>query len=125
MLRAIRNKSEHEAYLERAYELMQMDFEVESDEYNELEVLSILIETFEKDQYPADPPHPIEAIKFRMEQMGLKRSELQRILGSRSRASEILSGKRKLSLNMIRRLNEKLGISAETLIRDYELTALG
>lgn len=121
MLRAIKNNEDHELYLERAYELMQMDIEPGSRESDELEVLSILIENYEKKEYPIEAPTPIDAIKFRMEQMGLKRSELQRILGSRSRASEILSGKRKLSLRMIRNLRAKLGISAETLIKEYEL----
>lgn len=120
-LRVIRNDEDHEAYLQRAYQLMQIDLKPNSVESDELEVLSILIENYEKQKYPIDAPNPIEAIKFRMEQMGLKRSELQKILGSRSRASEILSGKRKLSLNMIRKLQASLGISAETLIQEYEL----
>lgn len=77
-------------------------------------------EEYENKVYPIEAPNPIEAIKFRMEQMGLKKSELQRILGSRSRASEVLSGKRKLNLRMIRKLNETLGISAETLIQEYD-----
>lgn len=121
MLGVIKNKFEHEQYLERAYELMQQDLVEGSDEFHELELLGILIEAYEEKHYPVEPPNPIEAIKFRMEQMGMKRSELHRIIGSRSRASEILSGKRKLSLNMIRRLHLQLGISAETLIREYDV----
>ncbi len=120
MLKPIKNKSQHEEYLARAYELMQLDLEPNSEESDELELLSILIEAYEKENYPIEPPNPIEAILFRIDQMGMKKSELKKVLGSRSRVSEILSGKRKLSLSMIRKLNEELGISAQTLIRDYE-----
>ena len=122
MLKPIKSKTQHEDYLERAYELMQLDLKPNSSESDELELLSILIETYEKENYPIDPPNPIEAILFRIDQMGMKRSELKKVLGSRSRVSELLSGKRKLSLTMIRKLNEELGISAQTLIKDYELT---
>ena len=121
MLRPIRTNKQHELYLARAYELMQLNIKPNSDESDELEILSILIEQYEKENYPIDPPNPIEAILFRLEQQGLKRSELQKIIGSRSRVSEVLSGKRKLSLSMIRKLHDKLGIPARTLIREYEL----
>ncbi len=66
---------------------------------------------------PLGPPDPIEAIKFRMEQQGLTRKDLEGILGTRTRVSEVLNRKRGLSINMIRRLHEKLGISADVLIR--------
>ena len=121
MLKPIRSKRQLESYLERAYVLMQMDLKPKSKESDELEVLSMLIEQYELDKYPIEPPNPIDAILFRLEQQGLKRSDLQRILGSRSRASELLSGKRKLSLRMIRKLHESLGISAETLIKNYDM----
>ena len=74
---------------------------------------------YEEEHYPIPLPHPIEAIKFRLEQMGLKESELNKILGSRSRKHDILNGKRKLSLAMIRKLHNKLNIPAETLIAEY------
>ncbi|MBN1251830.1 MAG: helix-turn-helix domain-containing protein, partial [Bacteroidales bacterium] len=77
---------------------------------------SILIEKFEDEHYPIGPPDPIEAIKFRMEQMDMKKSDLAEIIGYKSRVSEILSRKRKLSLNMIRRLHKKLKIPYETLM---------
>ncbi len=121
MLRPIKTDKQHEDYLDRAYELMQLGIKPNSVESDELEVLSLLIEQYEKEKYPIDPPHPIEAILFRLEQRGLRKSELNKILGSRSRASEILSGKRKLSLQMIRSLHEHLGIAAETLIRAYDV----
>lgn len=121
MLKPIKNKKEHDNYLSRAYELMQQEIEPNSIESDELEVISILIEVYEKEKFPIEAPNPIEAILFRMEQLGMNRSELSKLLGSRSRASEILKGKRKLSIGMIRKLNDQLGISAQTLIQDYEL----
>lgn len=120
MLKPIKNNSQHETYLSRAYELMQLDLKPNSCESDELELLSILIEAYEKENYPIEPPNPIEAILFRIDQLGMKKSDLKSILGSRSRVSEVLSGKRKLSLTMIRKLNDQLGISAQTLIRDYD-----
>lgn len=82
-----------------------------------LDILATLIEAYETEHYPMDPPDPIEAIKFRMEQQGLTRKELEEILGTRTRVSEVLNRKRGLSINMIRALHDKLGISAEILIR--------
>ena len=121
MLKPIKTKKQHEAYLARAYELMQKNLEPNSKESDELEVTSILIEAYEKDQFPIEAPNPIDAILFRLDQLGMKKSELGKVLGSRSRVSEILSGKRKLSLGLIRKLNRYLGISAETLITDHEI----
>ncbi len=121
MIKPIRSKNDHERYLARAYELMQMNLIPDSVESDELEVLSILIEAYEKENYPIEAPNPIEAILFRLDQLGLKKSELKKYLGSRSRVSEILNGKRKLSLSMIRKINEELRISAQTLIKDYEV----
>ncbi len=121
MLKPIKNKEEHSKYLARAYDLMQIELSPNSKESDELEVISILIEAYEKEKFPIEAPNPIEAILFRIEQLGMTNSELSKILGSRSRTSEILNGKRKLSIGMIRKLNEQLGISAQTLIKDYEL----
>lgn len=119
MLKPIKTKKEYGAALARVYELMQKDLKAGSKLSDELEVLSILVEAYEKEHYPIPPPHPIEAIKFRLEQMGIDEKELTRILGGRSRKSEILNGRRKLSLNMIRELHKKLSIPAETLIAAY------
>lgn len=121
MLKPIKTSKQHTKYLARAYELMQMDLKPNSKDSDELEVLSILIEAYEKTHYPIEPPNPIEAILFRLDQLGMSKGELSKLLGSRSRASEILKGKRKLSINMIRKLNQELGISAQTLIQDYEM----
>ena len=82
-----------------------------------LDVLATLIDAWEAKHYAIDPPDPIEAIKFRMEQQGLTRKDLEGIVGSRGRIAEVLSGKRELSISMIRRLHKELGIPAEVLIR--------
>lgn len=119
MLRPIKNKQQYENMLERVYELMQKNIEPESKDSDELEVLSILVKEYETEHYPISKPNPLEAIKFRLEQMNMSETELTKILGARSRKSEILSGKRKLSLAMIRKLNEKLNIPAEVLIQEY------
>lgn len=88
-------------------------------EGDELEILSILIDKYENDTFPIGFPDPIEAIKFRMEQMGLKQKDLAEVVGFKSRVSEILNKKRKLTLEMIRNLNLKLHIPTEVLIQDY------
>ena len=86
-------------------------------EGDRLDILATLVDAYENEHYPMDPPDPIEAIKFRMEQRGLTRKDLADILGSRTRVAEVLNRRRGLSINMIRRLHEKLGISVEVLIR--------
>lgn len=86
---------------------------------DELEILGMLIEQYENEHYPIDFPDPIEAIKFRMEQLGYTQKDLAEIVGLKSRASEILNRKRKLSLEMIRNLHEKMNIPTEVLIRPY------
>ena len=82
-----------------------------------LDILATLIDVYESEHDPMDPPDPVEAIKFRMEQQGLSRKELEPLIGTRTRVAEVLNRKRSLSIAMIRRLHERLGISAETLIR--------
>jgi HTH-type transcriptional regulator / antitoxin HigA len=82
-----------------------------------LDILATLIEAYEAVHYPMDPPDPIEAIKFRMEQQGLTRKDLEPLIGTRTRVAEVLNRKRGLSIGMIRRLHRALGISAEVLIR--------
>ena len=119
MLKPIKNKTQYEDALARIYLLMQKNAKPESKESDELEVLSILVKLYEAEHCPVPKPTPLEAIKFRLEQMGMSDAELSNILGHRSRKSEILSGKRKLSLTMIRKLNETLHIPAEVLIQSY------
>ena len=82
-----------------------------------LDILATLIEAYETEHHPMDPPDPVEAIQFRMEQQGLTRKDLEPIIGTRTRVAEVLNRKRSLSISMIRRLHEHLGISAEVLIR--------
>ena len=122
MIRPIKTKKQYKEYLSQAYALMQLNLKANSADSDRLELYSILIEQYEKENYPVDPPHPIEAILFRLDQLNMKKSELAKILGTRSRASEILSGKRKLSLAMIRKLNAALDIPAEVLIREYQMS---
>jgi HTH-type transcriptional regulator / antitoxin HigA len=86
---------------------------------DELDLLSLLIDNYEKEKFPLDLPDPIEAIKFRMEQLGYNQKDLTEVIGLKSRVSEILNRKRKLSLEMIRKLHEVLGIPTEVLIREY------
>lgn len=119
MLKVIKNEREYEDALERIYDLMQMDLAINSPEFDELEVLSLFVEHYEDKYYPIASPSPIDAITFRLEQLGKEKSELAKILGTRARQSEILSGKRKLSLEMIRKLHSALGIPAESLITAY------
>lgn len=88
-----------------------------SKDGDRLDVLATLIDAYESQNYPMDPPDPVEAIKFRMEQQGLTRKDLEGIIGTRARIAEVLDRKRGLSIAMIRRLNEKLGIPADILIR--------
>src|ERR1700730_13298623 len=99
MLKPIKTKKDYESALERAYELMQKNLKDGSKLSDELEILSVLIEGYEDKHYPIPPPHPIEAIKFQIEQGAIDDKELTNLLGGRSRKSEILSGKRKLSLH--------------------------
>ncbi len=82
-----------------------------------LDILATLIDAYEAQHYPMDPPDPIEAIRFRMEQQGLTRKDLEPLIGHRGRVAEVLGRKRGLSIEMIRQLHDKLGISAEVLIR--------
>ncbi len=90
-----------------------------SPEGDELEVLGILVDQYENQHFPIGLPDPIEAIKFRMEQMGYNQTDLANIVGLKSRASEILNKKRKLSLEMIRQLHDRLNIPTDVLIQTY------
>ena len=91
-----------------------------TSEGDELEILSILIEKYENEKFPIGFPDPIEAIKFRMEQLGYNQNDLAKVVGLKSRASEILYKKRKLTLEMIRQLHDNLKIPTEVLIQAYK-----
>ena len=116
-IKPIRTEEDYELAMKRLDKIF--DASPGTKEGDELEVLALLIEDYENKHYPIGPPDPIEAIKFRMEQMGLKQKDLGELLGHKSRASEILTRKRKLTLNMIRTLNKKLNISTEVLVQEY------
>lgn len=113
-IRPIRTEEDHDQALERIDALMSAA--LGSAEGEELDLLVTLVDAYEAKHHAIDAPTPIAAIEFRMEQQGLSRKDLEPMLGSRSRISEILAGKRNLSLNMIRRLKLGLGISADVLI---------
>lgn len=116
-LKPIKTRKDYQQALAR----LEAIFEAKRDtsEGDELEILGILIEQYESDHFPIDLPDPIEAIKFRMEQLGYTQNDLATVVGLKSRASEILNKKRKLSLDMIRQLHEKLNIPTDVLIQAY------
>ena len=114
-VRPIRSEADYLAALEELGRLW--GGKAGTPEGDRLDVLATLIDAYESEHEPMDPPDPIEAIKFRMEQQGLTRRDLEPIIGSRARVAEVLNRKRDLSIAMIRRLHERLGISAEVLIR--------
>jgi len=120
-VKPIRTRKEHKEALPRVQELFDLDPKEGTAQFDELELLAMVVEEYEDLHHPVPPPDPIEAIKFRMDQMGLKESDLNKPLGSRQRRSEIFNGKRKLTLRMIRTLHEQLKIPAETLIREYKV----
>tara|TARA_R110002072_G_scaffold123127_1_gene258320 strand:+ start:1382 stop:2611 length:1230 start_codon:yes stop_codon:yes gene_type:complete len=115
-IRPIHSEQDYAAALARVEALMDKGRSPAEDD--ELDVLGTLVEVYEDRRFPMDAPDPVEAIKFRMQQLGMSQSDLAPIFGSRAKTSEILNGKRDLTLKMIRALHEHLGIPAEVLIRD-------
>ncbi len=97
------------------------DAPIGSVESDEADILALLIDDYEKKNYPIEAPDPIEAIKIRMEEMNLRQSDLISTIGSKSRVSEILNRKRKLTVDMIRNLTKRLNLSADILVRDYQI----
>ena len=116
-LKPIKTKKDYQQALNRLEVIF--DAKKETKEGDELEILGILIDQYENEHFPIDLPDPIEAIKFRMEQLGYTQTDLAKVVGLKSRASEILSKKRKLSLDMIRQLHDKLNIPTDVLIQAY------
>ncbi len=113
----IKTEEEYTTALEKLDKVF--DAPANSKEGNEAELLMLLIENYESMHYPIDSPDPIEAIKFRMEQIGMKKKDLAEVIGYKSRVTEIFSRKRKLTLKMIRNLHEKLNIPYESLMQEY------
>lgn len=116
-MRPIHTAEDYDNAMQRLEEIF--DAVPGTPEGDELEVLGVLIDNYEKEHFPIGLPDPIEAIKFRMEQLGYNNSDLARVVGLKSRASEILNRKRKLSLTMIRRLHEQMNIPTDVLIQAY------
>ncbi len=113
-VRPIRSEGDHDAAVARIAELLGAS--PGTAEGDELDVLATLVDAWEAQHHPIDPPDPIAAIQFCMGQQGLTRKDLEPLLGSRARVSEVLSGKRKLTMEMVRRVRSGLGISADLLI---------
>ena len=118
-IRIIENEEQYQAYLARIEEL----FEVPpgSPEANELELLALLVNKYEEEHYPISTPDPIEFIKVRMEDLGLKDKDMVPYLGDKAIVSKILNRKRKLSIDMIRRLHKELRFPLDVLVQDYEV----
>jgi len=115
-------KTEKDYY--KALERLEVIFDASpnSIEGDEAEILSLLIENYENQYYPIDAPDPIDAIKIRMEEMDIKQKDLVGVIGGKSRVSEILNRKKRLTVDMIRKLEEMLNISASILVNNYQLT---
>ncbi|MBF0335884.1 MAG: helix-turn-helix domain-containing protein [Alphaproteobacteria bacterium] len=114
-LKPIRSEADYEAALAEVERLWGA--RSGTPDGDRLDVLATLIDAYEAQHHPIDPPDPVEAITFRMEQQGLTRKDLEPLIGTRTRVAEILNRRRSLSIGMIRRLHDRLGISAEVLIR--------
>ena len=118
-IRPLKTEKDYENALQRIEDIF--DAPANSKEGDEAEILSLLIENYENEFYPIEAPDPIEAIKIRMEEMNLKQKDLVVFIGAKSKVSEILNRKRRLTLEMIRNLSEALRLSASLLIKDYKL----
>jgi HTH-type transcriptional regulator / antitoxin HigA len=119
-IRPIRTGTDHRAALREIEALMGA--KSGSPEGARLDVLVTLVDSYEAARFPIDPPDPIAAIEFRMEQQGLARADLEAAIGSRARVAEIMNRRRALTLPMIRKLAAQLKIPADALIGDYRLT---
>ena len=113
-IRPIKTKQDHSAAVKRIEQLMGA--KAGSVEGDELDMLATLVCAYEEKHFPMDAPDPVTAIQFRMEQQGLTRKDLEPMIGSRARVSEVMTGKRGLTLAMVRRVRDGLGISADLLV---------
>ena len=119
-IRPIKSKLDYRQALKRLETIF--DAAIGTPESDEADILGLMIDEYEKKHYPIDAPDPIEAIKIRMEEMQLKQVDLVNEIGGKSRVSDILNRKRKLTVDMIRKLTTRLNLSAELLINDYQLS---
>jgi HTH-type transcriptional regulator/antitoxin HigA len=113
-IKPVKTKKDYEAALKRIEKLF--DAGTNTPEGDELEILVTLVEAYEKKHFNIAPPDPVEAIKFRMEQLGLKQSDLSKAMGGKNRVSEILNRKRQLTADMMRKLHKQFNIPAESLL---------
>lgn len=120
-IKLIKTESDYRKALSRLDEIF--DAAIGTEESDEADILAILVDDYEKKHFPIESPDPIEAIKIRMQEMHLKQIDLVEEIGGKSRVSEVLNKKRKLTVDMIRRLTHRLNLSAELLISDYQITA--
>jgi HTH-type transcriptional regulator/antitoxin HigA len=118
-IKLIKTDIDYKNALKRLEEIF--DAPIGTTESDEADILGLMIDEYEKKHYPIEAPDPIEAIKIRMEEMHLKQVDLVTELGGKNRVSEILNRKRKLTIEMIRKLRDRLNLSAELLIQDYRL----
>lgn len=122
-IKPIRTEKDYENALKRLEIIFNAP--INSIEGDEAEILSLLIENYENKVYPIEAPDPIEAIKIRMEEMNLKQKDLVGLIGGKSRVSEVLNRKKRLTVDMIRELEKKLSISATVLVSNYNLSPKG
>jgi len=118
-IKPIKTEADYQAALNRLDVIF--DAKIGTEESDEADILGLLIDNYENIHYPIEAPDPIEAIKIRMKELHLKQVDLVPEIGGKSRVSEVLNRKRKLTIDMIRKLTEKLSLSAELLIKDYQL----
>ena len=119
-IKPIKTEKDYDKALERLE--MIFDSAANTKDGDEAEILSMLIDNFENEHYPIEAPDPIEAIKIRMEEMNLKQKDLVGVIGGKSRVSEILNKKKRLTVDMIRELERILHISASVLVNNYNIT---
>jgi len=120
-IKPIKSETDYRFALKRLEEIF--DAPVGTPKGDEADILGLLVDEYEKKHYPIEAPDPIEAIKIRMEELQLKQVDLIEVIGSKSRVSEILNRKRKLTIEMIRNLTKRLNLSPDLLITDYQLAS--
>ena len=120
-IKPIKSEADYRLALKRLEEVF--DAPIDTSESDEADILGVLVDEYEKKHYPIEAPDPIEAIKIRMEELQLKQIDLVDVIGSKSRVSEVLNRKRKLTIEMIRRLTKRLNLSPALLITDYQLAS--
>jgi HTH-type transcriptional regulator / antitoxin HigA len=119
-IKPIKSESDYQNALKRLESIF--DAKIGTRESDEADILALMVDEYEKKHFPIEAPDPIEAIKIRMEEMQLKQIDLVDAIGGRSRVSEVLNRKRKLTVKMIRKLTTRLNLSPGLLIHDYQLT---